>query len=332
MDSQKTIPPGVTSDFEQFAYKVCNDARFDYDELPSRANEMVTVLQNMWRRAIDQGGTTAGAEERAITAFGDLSAAIKSLRAPWYRRLLLHDRYRPHRYVVFLAAYYLVFWVTTSAQQLRLLVDSSPFVAGNSAISDREIVVGAFHYLYTAFLLPIEVPQWFLGGIGSLFVGLAAVGSVLVVRWQPSVRLARFAQPLILRSAFSILALYAIGVLSVMPWSSTLDNLQFIRANPDIDWPLFVMCAATAVSVVVSWAGAICLISELIDFPAWGCGRAAKNRARISADVGYIRPEAIYFWTLVFLGAAALVVHHENTRLLRFSRGIADANRITAIP
>jgi hypothetical protein len=80
----------------------------------------------------------------------------------------------------------------------------------------------------------------------------------------------------------------------------------------------------------VGWAGAICLISELIDFPAWGCGQAAQNKARTSAGVGYVRPEAICFWTLLFLGAAALVVHHENTRLLRFSRGIADANRIVA--
>ena len=193
MDSNKTVPPAVTLKFERIAYQVCNGARFDYDELPSRANEMVTWLQNGWREGSKQGLTDDGAQERAIAAFGDLSHAIKRLRAPRYRRLLLHDRYRPHRYLVFLAAYYLVFWLTTSAHQLGLLFDIDP-----SGMTDENISAGAIEYLYETFLLPVDPQLWFLGGIGSLFGGLAAAGSVLVVRWQPSVRLARFARPLIL--------------------------------------------------------------------------------------------------------------------------------------
>jgi hypothetical protein len=124
---------------------------------------------------------------------------------------------------------------------------------------------------------------------------------------------------------------YAIGVLSIMPWSSMLESIQFNRASPFSDWTIYFTCAATAVSGVVGWAGAICLASELFDFPEWGRRHAAQNKAKASAGVGYVRPEIICFWTLLLVGAAALVVYHENTRLLRFSRRIADTTRIVAV-
>src|ERR1039458_7218260 len=184
MASDLRVPPGVTQAFEEKATQICNDAKLDFDEWPLRAYEAVTHLQERWRKGIRMGLGTDEAERQALNSYGDPSVVARSWRKAWHKRMLFHQRYRPERFFLFFVAYVFFSWLAVLDVHYRAYLDGKdadlprlmlPFDPAFQATRKLPSVAQFVHSLQ---------PRFFVDGLGTFFVGLAAMASVVAIQWQ----------------------------------------------------------------------------------------------------------------------------------------------------
>jgi hypothetical protein len=257
------VPPGVTLACQRAVTQVCNDAKLDDDEWALRAYEAVTHLQKRWQKGIRMGLTTDEAERRALNYYGDLSAVAKSWRRPWHVRMLFHQRCRPERFFLFLVAYVFFSWLAVldfhyrayldgkDADLPRLMLPFNPeFQASHKPPSFAQLV----HSLQ---------PRFFVDGLGTFFVGLAALASVATIQWQSKFKNPLLNQIFVSRYLLSVVALFAVVMLAIRPVYLAWD--MFKHSEGDVYDRGY--CLLHIGGIFLGWFGAACLISELLDFP-----------------------------------------------------------------
>lgn len=99
------VPPAVDFAFEKAVNSVLEEAALDYDAVPEVRMELMEHLRERWRQAIENGGSTESAEQAALEAFGDPQAVGRSMRLPWWRRVLDYRRCRTERHLWFILSY-----------------------------------------------------------------------------------------------------------------------------------------------------------------------------------------------------------------------------------
>src|ERR1035438_874977 len=98
MNNNQPIPHHIKQEFQDLASSVCKDAKLDSGEWQSERDRLVRHWEHYYRQAVNEGKTPLEAQERAIESSGGLSRLARSLRDPWYIRLLSYERCRPMRY------------------------------------------------------------------------------------------------------------------------------------------------------------------------------------------------------------------------------------------
>ncbi|GEM_PF-1588569 len=98
------VPPGVDFAFEKRVNDVLEQAKPDYNRLPSMRTELMEHLRERWRQGIERNLSTEAAEEQALESFGNSETVGKSLREVWWRRLLTYRRYRAERFLVMVSS------------------------------------------------------------------------------------------------------------------------------------------------------------------------------------------------------------------------------------
>jgi hypothetical protein len=320
MPNDETVPPAFRLEFEQLANDVCDRARIDHNEWTLPTSELATHLQERWRDWRETGLSKEAARQRVLELFGSPSDVAKSLKRPWYLRVLVYERYRPHRYFLFLAAYMLLSWVVVLHTLAKL---------GIAATEDQILPEDGIQSVLTAstagVLFPILPVEWLVHGMGMFFFGSAAAASVLAIRWRPVIGSRNFQRVLLLRSALSLVALYAIVALATRPWLLLLEETDYGRHMRHLD---VLLVGPMIAAGVLGATGALCMISELLDFPELlGRSRGQHEKQAVVRE-GYVTPQLIYCWVMVFGVLACLLGYYEYTRLDRFSRVIAAANRM----
>ena len=269
MASDSRIPPGVTLAFEKAATQICNDAKLDYDEWPLRAYETVTHLRERWRDGILKGLSTDEAERQALNAFGKLSAVARSLRKPWPVRILVHQRYRPERFFLFLVAYVFFSWLSVLDVHYRAFLDGKAVDLSRLMLPFNNDYYPSFVHIFSSINLP-----FFVDGLGTFFVGLAALASVVAIQWQSNFKNPLLNQILLSRYLLSLVALFTIGMIAIRPVYLTWDT--FKHYQDDLFYQGY--CLLHIASIFLGWFGAACLISELLDFPGMIRKRRDHNR------------------------------------------------------
>lgn len=243
MDASWRVPPAVSAHFGRLAYQVCNGARLDYKELPSRASEMVTSLEHRWRKGIDDGLTTEAAETKAIEWFGDLSIAIKRLQEPWYCRLFLYERSRWARLVVFVAAFMFYSWLT----MIRLYIVPTLLIPSNSPAFKEDAFANLEHML-----IPLTA-KFFTAGFGSPFLAIAIAALAALTR---SSWLARHA---VLKHVWSVLvAISAIYLFTMLPRSAIMVITERMIGRA---FTLFL--GLHIIALIVACFGVACVVFEV---------------------------------------------------------------------
>ena len=95
------ISPAVTFQFEQFASRICDEAKVEFVDRPYRIREWMIRMEELFRRNVADGRTTdEAAAEAALSSFGPVENIVKGLRGGikglWFR-LRFYDRYSVHR-------------------------------------------------------------------------------------------------------------------------------------------------------------------------------------------------------------------------------------------
>jgi hypothetical protein len=213
MAAEIRIPPAVQLTFERVAYRVCLLAKLDHDEWQFQVLELKAHLQSRWREGIEQGLSTDQAEERALQMFGELQTVAKSLRKPWLVRLLQYKNMRSERLLVFLSAYVFYAWMQVLDVHYRHYLN-------NEDVSLDQV------------MLPFNW-GFFTEGMGTFFVGLLAVVSVLAV--------------------------FAIIQLGLKPAILTWNTFRLYEAY------LFYQgyCVLHVLAALAGWFGIACLTAEL---------------------------------------------------------------------
>jgi hypothetical protein len=240
------IPPAVNEVFVSVASQVCNRARMDYDEWLVNSQELTFHLQERWRESVEMGLNTEDAKNRALQLFGDVSAVAKSLRKPWLQRLLFYKRFRSERFGFFILAYFLYTWVVifdTHWKDLMHRNDTTPF----------------------QILLPFGL-DFFINGIGSMIIGLAAAGCVVLAQWQPFFHARWLNRILTIRYLLLLLpgyALFAMMIRSPLGAYTTLTEFM-VDYSPftSITIPFFIM---HVIGIAIGGLGAICLMFEIFE-------------------------------------------------------------------
>ena len=98
MNNNSAVPDDIKQEFQDLATRVCLDAQLDDEEWPSERDRLVRRWEHYYRQGADEGLSPLEAKARAMKAWGDLSRLTKSLRDPWYIRLLSYERCRSMRY------------------------------------------------------------------------------------------------------------------------------------------------------------------------------------------------------------------------------------------
>ena len=265
MATELRIPPSVTFAFERTATQVCNEAKLDYDEWSLRAYEAVTHLRESWRKGIRNGLSTDEAERQALVSYGDLSIAAKSWRKSWLLRMLFHQRCRSERFFLFLAAYVFFSWLAVLDVHFRAYLDGKgidlhqlmlPF--NPAALGDRSEIPKVAQII--SFLVR---PGFFIDGLGTFFVGLAAVASVVTIQLQFHFKKPLLNQVFVSRYLLSVVALFAIVTLAI--WPAYLTWITFTHYEDSLFYQGY--CVMHIGAIFFGWFGAACLISELFDLP-----------------------------------------------------------------
>jgi hypothetical protein len=275
MASDLRVPPGVTQAFEEKATQICNDAKLDFDEWPLRAYEAVTHLQERWRKGIRIGLGTDEAERQALNSYGEPSVVARSWRKAWHKRMLFHQRYRPDRFFLFLVAYVFFSWLAVLDVHFRAYMDGKdvdlpqvmlPF---NSRAFDQNEKYPPLAQIVSSLRL-----EFFVDGLGTFFVGLAALASVVTIQWRPNFKNPLLNQIFVSRYLLWVVALFAVGMLTIRPVYLAWDTFKHYEGY------LFYQgyCLLHIGGIFLGWFGAACLISEFLDFPEMMRKRRDHNR------------------------------------------------------
>ena len=232
--SELRVPPAVTFAFERFVADVCNQAQFDYDEWPLKAHEFLVHLQDRWRERVGVGLSTEAAMQQSFDLFGDSSNIGRSLREPYWKRVLFHRRCLPARYVAFLNGAAL----TVISEMIRFV----PMMSQDTPFSSR-------HGLYEL--------------IAPMPVCIGAIAILPLLRWRP-----RMHNPWLRSLAelkFLITPIYLLVLWYVFYVPTTL-LLPFKNPFPyspaplseDIFWHTFHYSV-----LALAWFGGIALLCEL---------------------------------------------------------------------
>ena len=192
--SDLRVPPAVTFRFERCVAAICHYAKLDDYEWPLKARELLSHLQARWREGVENGLSDEAAEQRALELFGPSKSVAKSLRQPWWRRLLFYQNHRQHRLLTFLAA----------SLFGTLLLGMAHIFLAKEAVPDAAQMIGSFTNSFIALgsllavkwrptgpawlrgVLLIRHGLWFFIGVGWLNVAgnpLVALGLYLRLNW-----------------------------------------------------------------------------------------------------------------------------------------------------
>jgi len=236
------IPPAVSLAFERIAYKICELAKLDHDEWQMQVHELRTHLQERWKEGIELGLSTEKAEERALVLFGSPQAIAKSLRKPLFTRLLTYKRFRSERLLTFLAAFVFYSWLQVLDVHYRAYLNDDTVELSNV-------------------MLPFSW-QFFTDGLGTFFIGLIAVLSVVVIQWQPANE-NKWSGLFVARYVLFIGIALAIIDLAVKPSYLTWQTFQIYESY------LFYngYCVLHILAMLLGWLGVACLSIELLARP-----------------------------------------------------------------
>jgi len=253
MAVEARIPPAVQLTFERVAYRVCLLAKLDHDEWQFQVLELKAHLQSRWREGVDQGLSTDQAEERALRMFGDLQTVAKSLRKPWLVRLLRYKNMRSERLLVFLSAYVFYAWMQVLDVHYRHYMN-------NQDVNLDQV------------MLPFSW-GFFTEGMGTFFVGMLAVVSVLAVQWRPVFAKSHWKTLSQIRYLAYVPIAFAIIQLGLKPALLTWDTFRLYEAY------LFYQgyCVLHVLAVLAGWFGIACLTAELF---GWN-KRSGQNLGRM---------------------------------------------------
>ncbi|MFA6546191.1 MAG: hypothetical protein WCS99_17360 [Limisphaerales bacterium] len=101
------IPPAVTFHFEKIIALVAEHAQLEPTEWAIRSHELMGQLEHRWREGIDMGLSTDAAERRALELFGDPGAVGRRFKKRWEVNLLFSYGWRVARIVLFLISMHL---------------------------------------------------------------------------------------------------------------------------------------------------------------------------------------------------------------------------------
>jgi len=109
--------------------------------------------------------------------------------------------------------------------------------------------------------------QWhfYVDGLGTYFVGLAAVVSVLLIQWQTNFKSGWVNQIFRARYLLAIVVAFALGMLALIP--TYLTALTFKNYENYFFYQGY--CGLHVVAIFIGWVGAACLISEFWGLPSW---------------------------------------------------------------
>ncbi len=252
MSAPLRVPPATRMKFEQIANRICNLARLDFADSSLRAHEIVTHLEERWREGAEGDLNGDDAEKRALRLFGDPAKVASTLRRPWPHRLVCYHRYAAERLLVFLASYVCLSW---------LAIVEGPFRSelGGARVELFDVVFPASYW-------------FFLTGLGSFGIGIAATAAVVFMRWRPLTENKWVQRGMSARYVLSILPLAASANLALTPpFIAYRAWVQYVEAP---GYPLYL--AIIAFSIVLGWLGSVCLVSEWLNFPS----RLSKRRNR----------------------------------------------------
>ena len=91
------------------------------------------------------------------------------------------------------------------------------------------------------------------------------------------------------------------------------------------------VCFLHVVTALLGWAGVLCIVSELCDFPGLVRSGHGEGRSEDAAGTSCVRRGVIFHWALMFSVTAAFICCYECFPLGRFSRSIATADAILAV-
>ena len=241
--SEVRVPPAVTFTFERLVADVCQQAKLDDHEWALTARELLTHLQNRWREGDALNLNTDTATQRALDLFGNAEVVAKSLRRPWWNRLLFHENRRLKRILVFLSAsVWGVALLSTSMVMLN--------VASDGAKSD----IPALGLLAGYFVHPFIV-------LGSLFV----------VKWQP------VGWPFLLRQL--LLIRHILWVMVVLGcWNVAFIPIRVLLSLFQVEWwPAALPIVVPSIGFGI--LGAACFWSEMVGLSGRGKQSAQEAMA-----------------------------------------------------
>jgi len=246
MASNIRIPPAINESFVKLAAGICDWARMDYDEWMVNSQELVYHLQERWREGIELGLNSEDAKTRALKLFGKPSAVAKSLRKPWLTRLLYYHRFRPERFYFFVLAYFFYTWLIILDTHWHDLTDKN-------------------HVTPFQILLPFGV-DFFRDGLGSMLVGFAAAGCLVLAQWQPMLSSRWLNKILLVRHLLLLVTGYALfAVLIRSPYLAAVTLPAVANAFPSLTKITLPFSILHIVGILAGWFGALCLLFEI-----WG--------------------------------------------------------------
>lgn len=225
------IPPAVAFVFEQYASKICDEAKVDYEERPFIARELQNHLNHFWKRAIADGKSTDDAETAAIVAFGNVENVARSIRQPYWKRLLFFERCRAARFIWFMIVGAVInFFCTVVAIDPNKTHQISNWVA-----------------------------------LGYMLNPIYAIISLLVIKWKPKTTFLKIAFSIRYLLFFCVFT----GVLNVflVPAIYLFRSLhEPSPANWNWQADLFLNLCLT-ILVILGWIAGFCFLSELFSWP-----------------------------------------------------------------
>ncbi len=233
------IPPAVSLAFERVAYQVCILAKLDHDEWHLQISELKMHLQERWQEGIENGLSTGRAEAHALAIFGNPADVAKSLRKPWLVRLLQYKNMRSERLLVFLSADVFYAWMQVLDVHYRHYLN-------NEDVNLDQV------------MLPFS-GGFFTEGMGTFFIGLLAVVSVLALQWRPVFAKSHWKTLSLARYVFLVPIAFALIQLGLKPAILAWDTFRLYESY------LFYQgyCVLHVLAVLTGWFGIVCLMAEL---------------------------------------------------------------------
>ena len=139
MNNNSAVPDDIKQEFQDLATRVCLDAQLDDEEWPSERDRLVRRWEHYYRQGADEGLSPLEAKARAMKAWGDLSRLTKSLRDPWYIRLLSYERCRSMRYFLIVLGILSVFILVLPTMLAFMLTGLVAYLTADVFRTDRQI-------------------------------------------------------------------------------------------------------------------------------------------------------------------------------------------------